>query len=107
MVSCNEIGVGVGKRSLHDPIISSYRDERSAIFASVYDFTPIFCFDVLKVSTPNTVNLLALRAITASKLFFVNGEVAISAADFFCLLYQDKIFVLAGCHRYEDTGLHF
>jgi hypothetical protein len=87
--------------------VSLKRDECSAIFASVYDFTLIFCFDLFKFSPPHTINLLALRAITAPKLFFVNGEVAISAADFFCLLYQDKVFVLAGCHRYEDTGLHF
>jgi hypothetical protein len=98
----------MGKRSSHEPIISLYRDERSAIFASVYDCTLVFCFDFLKVSTPDAVNLLALRAVVAPQLLFVDCEVAVSAADLFCLLFpEDKFFMSACCHKYEDTGLHF
>ena len=100
--------VGVGKRSLHAPIILLYSDERSAIFASVYDCTLVFCFDFLKVPTPHAVNLLALRAVAAPQLLFVNCEVAMSAADLFCLLFQeDKFFMSTCCHKYEDTGLYF
>ena len=100
--------VGVGKRSSDDPIISLYRDERSAIFTSVYDGTLVFCFEFLKVPTPHTVNLLALRAVVAPQLLCVNCEVAMSAADLFCLLFQeDKFFMSACCHKYEDTGLYF
>jgi hypothetical protein len=34
--------------------------------------------------------------------------VAMSAAEFFYLLFQeDKFFMSACCHNYEDTGLHF
>ena len=100
--------VGVGKRSSHEPIISLYRDEGSAIFASVYDCALVFCFDFLKVPTPHAVNLLALRAVAAPELLFVNCEVAMSAADLFCLFFQeDEFFMSACCHKYEDTGLHF
>ena len=100
--------VGVGKRSSHDLIVSLYRDERPAVFASVYDCTLVFCFDFLKVPTPHAVNLLALRAVVAPQLLFVNCEVAMSAADLFCLLFQkDEFFMSACCHKYEDTGLHF
>jgi hypothetical protein len=79
--------VGVGKRSSHDPIISFYRDERSAIFASVYDCTLVFYFDFLKVPTSHAVNLLALGAVAAPQFLFVNCEVAVSAADLVCLLF--------------------
>jgi hypothetical protein len=78
------------------PIISLYRDERSTIFASVFDCTLVLCFDFLEVPTLYAVNFLALRAAAAPQLLFVNGEVAVTAADLVRPFSQeDEVFMSA------------
>jgi hypothetical protein len=77
-------------------LISLYRDERSTIFASVYDCILIFYFDFLEIPTPHAVSLLALRATAAPQLLFVNGEVAVTAADLFWpFFHEDEVFMSA------------